>query len=282
MGPTARAERAAARRLPAAAEARSPHLRDRARLVRRLHIDHFTNKYQPAARLPLPTLTFCNNAIVSLIALLLTRAPRLRPAPLRRGVAARRAAVGLCTALDIGFSNWSLRHISVAFHTMIEATIPGCLPLRPAAPPRAAVAAARDGGGAGVRRHRAGERRAVAAPRPRQRLLSGLALGLVSGAFAGLRWALSQLLVQGGELSRRASPLATILRISPVCAAAGLGLSVSFEGLFSSTRRFCTPTSRPSSSRTSPPSPPSSSCSSSPSLRSSASPRRSRCPSSGF
>ena len=236
MGPTARAERAVARQ-----PGRTPlklALRIFAIVLGWYAVSIsiiFTNKYLLSTRdFRFPFfLTFCNNAIVSLIALVLTRAPRLRPAPLRPGAWPRVVLpIGLCTALDIGFSNWSLRHVSVAFHTMIKATIPGfvflfglLLRLERLSVLRVTAVALVCGGIA-----LASVGQSQLHGHGNDFSLFGLALGLVSGAFAGLRWALSQLLVQGGELSRRTSPLATILRISPVCAAAGLGLSVSFEG----------------------------------------------------
>ena len=64
-------------------------------------------------------MTACNNAIVAAVAWAVTRHPRLRqptlsPRTFRRVV----LPIGVCTALDIGLSNWSLVFVSVAFSVL--------------------------------------------------------------------------------------------------------------------------------------------------------------------
>ena len=70
-------------------------------------------------------MTACNNAIVAAVAWAVTRHPRLRqPALSPRTFLRVVLPIGVCTALDIGFSNWSLVFISVAFHTILKGSIP--------------------------------------------------------------------------------------------------------------------------------------------------------------
>ena len=59
-------------------------------------------------------MTACNNGMVAFVAWALTRLPRFRQPALPRSTICRVVLpIGICTALDIGFSNWSLVFISV-------------------------------------------------------------------------------------------------------------------------------------------------------------------------
>ena len=71
------------------------------------------------------TTASVDNAVVALIAYLATRLPCLRQPALGWRVFVRVVVpVGVCTALDIGFSNWSLVFISVSAHTVVKGSVP--------------------------------------------------------------------------------------------------------------------------------------------------------------
>eukprot|EP00966_Prymnesium_polylepis_P033817 786072-Prymnesium_polylepis.1 len=75
----------------------------------------FANKHLLTARkfhFPF-AMTASNNGLVSLLAFLLSRHPRLRPPRLSRSTLLWVVLpIGAFTALDIGFSNWSLSLVS--------------------------------------------------------------------------------------------------------------------------------------------------------------------------
>ena len=138
-------------------------------------------------------MTACNNAIVALAAWLLSRLPRFRQPPLQRRTLVRVVLpIGVCTALDIGFSNWSLIFVSVSFHTIIKGTIPAfvlvfgfLLRLEPGSYLTAAsIVLVCLGIG-------------LAASAEVSFSARGFGFGLASSSMAGMRWALTQLLIKG-------------------------------------------------------------------------------------
>lgn len=149
-------------------------------------------------------MTACNNAIVALAAWLMSRLPRFRQPPLQRRTLVRVVLpIGVCTALDIGFSNWSLIFVSVSFHTIIKGTIPAfvlafgfLLRLEPGSYLTAtSIVLVCLGIG-------------LAASAEVSFSARGFGLGLASSAMAGLRWALTQLLIKGPMVDAGQDPAA--------------------------------------------------------------------------
>jgi len=139
-----------------------------------------------------------------------------RPVPLPRTQFCRVVVpLALSTTLDLGFSLWSLAYLSVSFHVILKGAAPLfvlifglCLRIeRPSR--RTPVAMLLRCGGMVL----------VAADKlslPDRPL--GIFLGLLSSAFSGLRWALTQLLMtdeSAGALSRHNNPLSTMLHTMP-------------------------------------------------------------------
>jgi solute carrier family 35 protein C2 len=138
-------------------------------------------------------MTASTNAVVATLACLITRLPRFRqPALARKTIQKVVVPIGLCTALDIGFSNWSLLMVSVSFHMIIKGTIPAfvllagwLLRLEPMSTLTAAsIALVCIGIG-------------LASSAEVSFSGFGLLTGLASAAMSGLRWALTQLLMKG-------------------------------------------------------------------------------------
>lgn len=138
-------------------------------------------------------MTASNNALVSLLAFILTRHRRLRqPALSRRSQLWVVFPIGAATALDIGFSNWSLELVSVSFHVILKGTIPAFVLMfaitlgleRRSLMTFGAVVLV----GIGI---------SLAATGEVHFSFGGLVLGMLSASFGGLRWALIQLLIQG-------------------------------------------------------------------------------------
>ena len=140
-------------------------------------------------------LTCCSNSGVALLAFFVTRLPPLRQKTVKCHTFVRKVVpLAAATTLDIGFSNWSMIFLDVAFHTIIKGTAPLfvllCgLALRVERPSRRTLLAiVVIVGGLSL----------VACDRLtlKDRPL-GLLLGLVSVGFTGTRWALTQLLMRG-------------------------------------------------------------------------------------
>ena len=138
-------------------------------------------------------MTASTNAVVATLACLITRLPRFRqPALARKSIQKVVVPIGLCTALDIGFSNWSLLMVSVSFHMIIKGTIPAfvllagwLLRLEPMSTLTAAsIALVCIGIG-------------LASSAEVSFSGFGLLTGLASAAMSGLRWALTELLMKG-------------------------------------------------------------------------------------
>ena len=146
-------------------------------------------------------------AIVAAVAWAVTRHPRLRQPALSPHTFLRVVLpIGVCTALDIGFSNWSLVFISVAFHTILKGSIPlfvllcgwvlGLEPCRLLTFTSILLVCAGIG---------------LACSAEVTFSVAGFALGVGSCLMAGMRWALTQLLIKGkgggqGGAATRARP----------------------------------------------------------------------------
>ncbi|KAL1512107.1 hypothetical protein AB1Y20_005377 [Prymnesium parvum] len=180
----------------------------------------FTNKYILSKRkFEFPfTMAATNNIGVFLLALLTTRIPTLRPAPIElRVYLTTIVPIGALTALDIGFANWSLSYLSISLHTIVRGTIPifvlfGALILgleKPSLMLFASVVMV----SIGISIASLGEIRYSKL---------GLGLALLSCTFSGSRWALTQVLVQqpakAEGMERHRNPLDSILYVSPACA----------------------------------------------------------------
>ncbi len=170
-------------------------------------------------------LAFTNNVLVFAWSVLLTWLSGTRPPALPWATIGRVVIpIGVLTALDIGCSNKALVLLPVAFHTILRGTIPAFvlafgLVLR-IEKPSLLVAAAIIMVCTGA---------ALAAWSEVECDPLGLLLVLLSCAFSGLRWALTQILVSDpagkdatAVLDRRSSPLLSIYYVSPACAAASL------------------------------------------------------------
>ena len=156
----------------------------------------FTNKYLLSDRhFDLPfTLATVTNSFVSLFAWLATRRPRWRPDPLPWStIVTTVVPIGSLTALDIGCSNWALVHLSIAFHTIVRGTIPAfvlCFSIvLGLTPPSWYVGCSVLVVCVGVGLAAYGELACDA---------FGLTMAILSCVFSGLRWALTQVLVQSG------------------------------------------------------------------------------------
>jgi solute carrier family 35 protein C2 len=143
-------------------------------------------------------MTAFNNGVVCLIAWLVTRLPSFRQPPLSWRVTLRVVVpIGLCTALDISFSNWSLSMMSVSFHTILKGTIPAFVLIvgwllkleRASALTACSVALVCVGVG-------------MASAAEVQFSGMGLVLGLISASMGGTRWALTQLLMKAPANTR--------------------------------------------------------------------------------
>uniref|UniRef100_A0A7S3SJ05 Sugar phosphate transporter domain-containing protein n=1 Tax=Emiliania huxleyi TaxID=2903 RepID=A0A7S3SJ05_EMIHU len=193
-------------------------------------------------------LVGCTNVLVAAGALLLSRLPPLRPPPLPLSSFVRVALpIGLGSALDISFSNWSLAFVSVAYHVILKCTVPlfvlgfGILLRIERAQARTLLAvclivagvslasleateqeeaaeAAREGATFG------GESGAGDENRRDENRPVGILLGLLSACFGGQRWAFTQILLRGGSdeaadaarLRRsRMGPVGTLLYTAP-------------------------------------------------------------------
>lgn len=145
-------------------------------------------------------MTAWTNGIVGLISWLVTRIPKFRQPPLSQR-ALRRVVlpIGLCTALDIGFSNWSLSLMSVSFHTILKGTIPAFVLVagwmfkleRFSALKSCSVGLVVIGVG-------------MASAAEVHFSVGGLLLGLMSASMGGTRWALTQLLMRGSQAEPQA------------------------------------------------------------------------------
>jgi solute carrier family 35 protein C2 len=142
-------------------------------------------------------MTAVNNGIVFVIAWLATRLPSFRQPALSRRVAVRIVfPIGLCTALDIGFSNWSLSMMSVSFFTILKGTIPAFVLIvawllkleRASALTGCSVILVVVGVG-------------LASAAEVNFSGVGLVLGLISSLMGGTRWALTQLLMRRNHTS---------------------------------------------------------------------------------
>ena len=196
----------------------------------------FTNKFLLSDKgLKLPfTLATVTNVMVSLIAWAATRPRAFRPEPLPwHTVRSVVIPIGVLTAMDIGCSNWALVHLSVAFHTIVRGTVPVfvlCFSLMMGLRrPSWRVCGAITTVCVGV---------ALAAYGELECDGFGFAMALLSCFFSGLRWAMTQLLVQeedpgGGApgvlLNRRRSPLASIYYITPACAISSASAALLLE-----------------------------------------------------
>ena len=194
----------------------------------------YTNKYYLSHRdfaFPFFINLFTN--VYSVLAALLVRRCSAGPrAPLERRDFWLGVPIGAATALDIGASNWALTRLPVSFHTVLRSSIPGvvlcfAIALRLERPkPLTVAAVALVCGGVGLASW--GE---LAFD------LFGFALALASIGFSALRWVLTQILVHRGapaahggaadhheRLSRKPSPVATLLQVSPAACAATVPL----------------------------------------------------------
>ena len=177
-------------------------------------------------------INLCTN-LYSLVLALVVRRCSASPVPLeRRDFLRWGVPIGASTALDIGASNWALTRLPVSFHTVLRSSIPGvvlcfAIALRLERPkPLTVAAVALVCGGVGLASW--GE---LAFD------LFGFALALASIGFSALRWVLTQILVHRGapaahggaadhheRLSRKPSPVATLLQVSPAACAATVPL----------------------------------------------------------
>ena len=186
----------------------------------------FTNKYILTHRkFEYPfAMSAVNNAGVFLLALLATRLPSLRPEPIgSRVYATTILPIGALTALDIGFSNWSLSYLSISLHTIVRGTVPifvliAALLLgleKPSVLLFASVVMVCTG-------------ISIASVGEIRYSQFGISLALLSCTFSCTRWALTQVLVQrpsdaeasgeGPAVERHSKPLDSILYVSPACA----------------------------------------------------------------
>ena len=168
-------------------------------------------------------LAFCSNSGVAILAFLATRIPALRqPAMPRRTFLRNVVPLAFATTMDIGFSNWSLIYLAVSLHTILKGTGPlfvlifglviGVESLNWRTPIAIVLIV--------VGLTLVVFDRLKLPDRP-----LGVVLGLVSVSFTGLRWALTQLLMQGrnsgGSAPQprpRIHPLSTMLYTMPVVA----------------------------------------------------------------
>jgi Triose-phosphate Transporter family len=172
-------------------------------------------------------LVFCTNTAVACIAWVATHHPELRqPTVPTRTYVRVVVPLGIVSTLDLGFSNWSLVMLDVAFHVIIKGAAPLavllcgiCLRIE-ALSVRTALAIVFITVGLTL----------VASDRlqlPDRPL--GIVLGLISVGFTGVRWVLTQLLLQGASASKGgapprapAHPLASMVSTMPVIAAGAL------------------------------------------------------------
>ncbi|OSX72298.1 hypothetical protein BU14_0450s0013 [Porphyra umbilicalis] len=75
---------------------------------------------------PFPlTILLVSNSITSVWAVVVTRLPRFRPAPLTAAqLKGYVVPIGLCTAMEIGFSNMALKILTVSFGTILKGASP--------------------------------------------------------------------------------------------------------------------------------------------------------------
>lgn len=176
----------------------------------------FTNKWVlTAGEFHYPfVMAFVQNVQVSVITFFVTRGLSLRPPPVSlRALCLFVIPIGFCTAVDIGLSNLSLTILPVSLHTILRGTVPAFVLLfalllgleRPTLPLIGAVLAVvagislavakipksnEDGDG---RRELAGGESATGTSQ-----FVGALIALGSCAVSGLRWAITQLLMQAG------------------------------------------------------------------------------------
>jgi drug/metabolite transporter (DMT)-like permease len=180
----------------------------------------FTNKWILSGVLSFHfpfTIAFANNLFVAVIAFVITRDPALRPPTISsRTILYVVLPIGFCTSLDIGLSNLALTMLPVSLHTILRGTVPAFVLFfslafgleEPTPPlicsilvviigislavmktPSDAVAMADDTDAAGS---------PGTMPEGGSSWL-GVVAGLASCAVSGMRWAVTQLLMQGGD-----------------------------------------------------------------------------------
>ena len=194
----------------------------------------FTNKFLLTDRdfhFPF-TLAAATNLVVFLGAWVLTRPEAQRPETLSwRTAVTIVGPIGMLTAMDIGVSNWALVHLSVALHTIIRGTVPTfvlCFSLllglgRPSWIIAGSILTVCIGIG-------------LAAYGDLECDTLGLALALLSCVFSGLRWAMTQILVQlspethaSSLTSKQRSPVTPIYYVTPACTLTSASAAWLFE-----------------------------------------------------
>ena len=170
-------------------------------------------------------LVLCTNSAVATIAWFATRAQALRQPPIAHDTYWRTVVpLGIVSALDVGFSNWSLALLEVAFHVILKGATPLsvmlfglCMGVKRVSS-AVIVATLLLAGGLGLV---ASDRLAL----PERPL--GILLAAVSVSFTGIRWVLTQLLVggvpsSGAKYRGPVHPLSTMTNTMPVIALGAL------------------------------------------------------------
>lgn len=167
---------------------------------------------------PFPLLiTTCSNTIATVWAFIFTRPAHLRPGfPSRAQIKNYVVPISVVTALDIGCSNVALKILTVSFGTIIKGSAPVFTMLWGLAfgierfSIRVSVALVVIATGVGLATFGEGK----------DFLLLGFLLQLTATSLAGLRWALTQVILDGsGPGAEPLPPLGVVLYTSPATAA---------------------------------------------------------------
>ena len=214
-------------------------------------------------------MAFLNNTVVGFIAYIATRHPSRRPPPLSyREIFLITIPIGCCTALDIGLSNLALTMLPVSMHTIIRGTVPAFVllfalifKLEDATPTLicsiitvvVGIALATYGSsGEAEQPPLASENEEGPIVRGNEQL--GVVVGLASCVVSGLRWTITQLLMQARDDSsppdeasahskpgqeactqetaaanRERTPLDTVFYLAPACALSSFIAAAIFE-----------------------------------------------------
>lgn len=177
---------------------------------------------------PYPLLiTTCSNTIATVWAFIFTRPAHLRPpVPSRAQMSSYVLPISVITALDIGCSNVALQLLTVSFGTIIKGSSPvftmlwGLVFGIERFSIRTSVALVVIATGVGLATFGEGK----------NFLLVGFMLQLTGTALAGLRWALTQVILNGeGPGSESMPPMGVVLYTSPATAAFIFPFALLFE-----------------------------------------------------